>query len=195
MHKEIQKIIEQYLEIFPQEKKRLESIVQCFPLGESIISRKNVTGHITVSAIVLSEDKKKALFIYHKQLQRLLQPGGHIEVADKDLLDACRREIREETGLNAVELLDLMGQQLPIDIDIHLIPSNEKKGEAEHFHYDFRFVFIAQGSLVTIQEEEVDGFTWMPINDATRYEKFKIIFQKIHFLFDQKKPAISSIKS
>lgn len=195
MHQEIQKTIEKYLEVFPQEKKRLDKVVEQFPLAEDIISRKNFAGHITVSAIVLSEDKRKALFVYHKQLQKLLQPGGHIEVSDQNLLDACRREVREETGLADIEFLDLAGQQLPIDIDIHPIPFNEKKDEAEHFHYDFRFVFIAQESLVVIQEEEVDGFKWIPISEATQYEKFKIIFQKIHFLFDQKKPAIFFDKS
>lgn len=190
MYQEIQQTIEKYLEVFPQEKKRLEKVVEQFPLDKNILSRKNFTGHITVSAIVLSPDKRKTLFIYHKQLKKLLQPGGHIEASDENLLSACRREVREETGLDAIELLDLMGHELPIDIDIHLIPFNEKKDEAEHFHYDFRFVFIARESVVIIQEEEVDGFKWAPISEATQYEKFKIIFQKIHFLFDQRKSAI-----
>jgi hypothetical protein len=47
---------------------------------------------------------------------------------------------------------------------VHPIPENPAKGEPDHFHVDFRFVFRTTGSeLVTLQEEEVSGYTWRPV--------------------------------
>jgi len=31
---------------------------------------------------------------------------------------------------------------IPIDIDTHYIPENKKKDERQHFHHDFRYIFI-----------------------------------------------------
>ncbi|HCJ45800.1 MAG TPA: NUDIX hydrolase, partial [Candidatus Moranbacteria bacterium] len=127
MNQNAQGIITEYLNFFPQEKRRLTEIIERFPLGKSIVSRTDFIGHITVSAFVFSPDKKNVLLIYHKQLQKFLQPGGHIENSDVSLLDACRRELKEETGLQDPLLFNLTGHEIPIDIDIHLIPANKRK--------------------------------------------------------------------
>ena len=190
MNQNAQEIIEEYLNFFPKEQRRLTGITERFPLGKSIVSRTDFIGHITVSALVFSPDKKNVLLIYHKQLQKFLQPGGHIEKFDASLFDACYRELREETGLQDIKSLDLTGRQIPIDIDIHSIPANKKKNEPEHFHYDFCFVFVAQSTEIQIQKEEVTDYKWTPLGEVTGNERLSNIFQKVNLLFDQKKPMI-----
>lgn len=190
MYKEIQKIIEQYIETFPEEKDRLTLVTEQFPFGADITSRKNLPGHVTVSAVIFSPHKKDILLIYHKQLQRFLQPGGHIEEFDKSLLDACLREVREETGLRNIEPFDRTANQMPIDIDIHSIPANEKKNELEHFHCDLCFVFVSKSSEIEIQEEEIESYKWTSLGDAMRNKRLGGIIKKVHSLSHRSDPTI-----
>jgi 8-oxo-dGTP pyrophosphatase MutT (NUDIX family) len=185
MHKEVQNILTQYLDIFPQEKERLGDLSARLPFNKSIFSRKDFIGHITAGAFIFAADMKSVLLIHHKQLQKLLQPGGHVEREDKSLLDACVREVSEETGIQDVRFLSFATTGIPIDIDIHTIPYNAKKGELEHRHYDFCFACISDdNTAVTIQEAEVSGYVWLSIDELSKYPhpRFQKILQKVHLL-------------
>ena len=96
-------------------------------------SRSTIQGHITVSGLVVKDGK--ALLIFHPYIKRWFQPGGHIEEGDSPI-DAAIREVYEETGY--VCELDTDNQD-PIDIDIHEIPENLKKGEGAHLHIDLLY--------------------------------------------------------
>ena len=95
-------------------------------------------GHFTASAFVLSPDDQSLLLIFHSKLSLWLQPGGHVEHDDVDLLAAARREVAEATGLTDVRVRLSGG---PLDVDVHRIP--ERPTEPSHFHYDVRFLFQA----------------------------------------------------
>src|ERR1700744_1954418 len=57
-------------------------------------------GHFTASAFILSPMPDALLLILHGKLGRWLQPGGHVDRDDSDLLAAARREAREEVGID-----------------------------------------------------------------------------------------------
>ncbi len=104
----------------------------------SPLNRKQYTpGHFTASAFILSPDNRALLLIYHRKLERWLQPGGHIESDDLNLLDAAQREAQEECRLAATDLTALSSE--PFDIDIHTIPAH--KNEPAHEHFDVRYLF------------------------------------------------------
>lgn len=93
-------------------------------------------GHFTASAFVLSPDQRCLLLIFHKKLKMWLQPGGHIEPTDRDVVAAARREVSEETGLEGLTLEAPM-----FDLDVHQIPA---WGETPaHLHHDVRCVMTA----------------------------------------------------
>jgi ADP-ribose pyrophosphatase YjhB (NUDIX family) len=99
-------------------------------------------GHVTSSAFVLAPDLRSLLLIFHEQLSRWLQPGGHVEPEDDEIVATARREVREETGLE--ELVPLGELSGVFDVDVHPIPPN---GELPaHRHYDVRWLFRASAT-------------------------------------------------
>ncbi len=92
-------------------------------------------GHLTASGFVRSGNR--VLLIHHARLARWMQPGGHIEIDDKNIVAAARREVEEETGLSELVPLGLL------DVDVHVIPPG--RGEPSHLHLDLRWAFEGLG--------------------------------------------------
>jgi 8-oxo-dGTP pyrophosphatase MutT (NUDIX family) len=114
-------------------------------------------GHVTASGYVLSPDLSAVLLVHHRTLERWLQPGGHVEPSDADVETAARREVREETGLRA---LDRVGpDDTPFDLDVHEIPA--RPGQPAHRHFDVRFLFVARDAAVR-GGSDVRDVAWVP---------------------------------
>jgi hypothetical protein len=118
------------------------------------LSRGELTAHFTASAFVVDETCARTCLVQHVKLERLLQPGGHIEPSDLSLEDAALREAHEETALE-VELHPEAPR--PFDLDIHPIP--ERPGEPAHFHLDVRYLLVGRG-------DPCAGAAWYPIGGA-----------------------------
>ena len=121
---------------------------------EGCTSRSRQEAHFTASAFVF-DHQGRPLALFHRKLQRWLQPGGHIEPSDKDPCGAALREVQEETGLTDLSFLS----PNPIDLDIHLIP---KRGvENAHNHYDLRYGLRCTRSTKVVESLESNGFKWL----------------------------------
>lgn len=161
-------------------EKEIEDLLQISKANEAIIKRENASGHITASGFVLYEEK--ILLIFHKKLQKYIQPGGHLE-NDATVLHAAQREVLEETGVRTTPFKNII---TPIHIDIHTIPYHEKKNEIEHKHYDFMFLLTTSSQKVRLQEDEVDSYKWVsldyPFNDMgimRAVEKIKMLCRSL----------------
>ena len=108
-------------------------------------------GHFTASAFILSPTGDALLLVHHTKLDRWLQPGGHVEAGDIDLLAAARREALEEVGLSDLAC-EVEG---PFDLDVHVIP--ERGAEPAHEHFDVRFLFRAPHERHLHSEESHDA--------------------------------------
>jgi 8-oxo-dGTP pyrophosphatase MutT (NUDIX family) len=117
-----------------------------------------VPGHFTASAFIATPDRSALLLIYHGKLHRWLQPGGHVDPADPDVIATARRETAEEVGLSD---LPLVGDGI-LDVDVHRIPA--RKAEPAHEHFDVRFLFTATGTTVTAATDAVDA-RWVPMSE------------------------------
>ena len=164
MLEEIKQAIHSYSIQFPN-----DTIGFLQPLRESlspyVTSRTNLPIHITTSAVIMNEDDK-VLHIKHKILKKWLLPGGHCEETDHSLIDASLREAVEETGIPSDSLIRVQEKNVPIDIDIHPIPSNPEKGEPRHWHADFRFVFrFNESQGIRLQVEEVTDYAWLSFEE------------------------------
>ncbi len=161
MRDDIRSLFINYQALFPEESSLFVLLNQQFGQQADIGSRKNFTGHVTASGLLINK-QGEVLVIFHKFLQKYLQPGGHIESADKDLLAVAAREIREETGITDIILHDCYKlNNSPVIIDTHYIPANPKKGELEHYHHDFMFIFTTSQKKVVLDNKEVIEFTWL----------------------------------
>jgi 8-oxo-dGTP pyrophosphatase MutT (NUDIX family) len=118
------------------------------------LSRDEQSAHFTASAFVVDETGGLTCLVQHVKLNRLLQPGGHVEPSDISLEAAALREAHEETALQ-VELHPAAPR--PFDLDIHEIP--ERPGEPAHFHLDVRYLLVGRG-------EPCEGAAWYPIGEA-----------------------------
>ncbi len=129
-------------------------------------SRATLAGHITGSAWVLDRTRAHAALIHHRKLNRWLQPGGHVEHSDVSWRAAAQREVTEETGL--AHFVAQPGHDDLFDVDVHPIPA--RKDEPAHFHYDLRFLFVADvdaahdGELM-LNTDEVHDCRWFRLID------------------------------
>src|SRR5262245_49833664 len=111
--------------------------------------------HLTASILVVNADREQLLLCLHGRVHKWLQLGGHLEDGDRDVLDAARREAREESGL-----ADLAIRPTPVDLDVHAVPCRY----APALHYDIRFVGVACNGAVPRVSDESPDLRWFPFD-------------------------------
>ncbi len=177
------KILNDYLLLYPEERQRQSQLVTYLKNhnDEEIIDWNNFDGHIVAGGFIYAKEEHKFLVLFHKDLNMFLYPGGHVNNNDKSPLQAAKREIMEETGLNNFEQLKLAKNELiPIDIDTHLIKYNDRLNLPEHYHFDFRYLFIVDKiSKIKIEEDELSNYKWIDINELKNDLNYGKVANKI----------------
>jgi 8-oxo-dGTP pyrophosphatase MutT (NUDIX family) len=126
------------------------------------LGRPNPAGHLTASALVVDAAFGRLLLNHHAKLGIWVQFGGHVEEGEC-VAEAALRETREESGLASVRLLS----PAIFDIDIHPIPA---RGEvAAHYHYDLRFLAVADpGEAFAVSAESI-SLRWIALDELSGY--------------------------
>ncbi len=120
--------------------------------GSAAADRRRYTpGHLTASALALDPEGRAVCLVHHRRLGRWLQPGGHVEPGERSLAETARRELLEETGLEAAGPLVLLA------LDVHDIPAGS--GEPAHRHFDCMFLARSAGTRLR-PSREVAGARW-----------------------------------
>jgi 8-oxo-dGTP pyrophosphatase MutT (NUDIX family) len=139
------------------EQQMLERMTAFVREHENFYSRNLLVGHLTGSAWIVDETFSHALLLHHGKLNKWLQPGGHIE-DDTDMLAAALREAREETGVAVHPHSPTI-----FDVDIHEIPA--RPNEPAHFHYDVRFLLIADRTAPLLVTSESKDLAWVALEE------------------------------
>jgi 8-oxo-dGTP pyrophosphatase MutT (NUDIX family) len=121
---------------------------------EDCFHRSLLTGHITASSWIVNEECTAVILLHHAKLNKWLQPGGHAD-GDEDVRNVALKEAEEETGIEGFEFI----QSKIFDLDIHTIP--ERKGIAEHEHFDIRFLLKAPEHAKLIANHESNQIDWI----------------------------------
>lgn len=153
----IRSAVVDYLDGHPEENSQLAGVLDLLDAGAELGSRKEFRGHATAGAVLVNA-AGRILHIRHVALDRWLLPGGHLEPEDTTLQGAALRELGEETGIPAGAVVAV--GELPVHIDVHPIPASDVKGEPEHRHIDFRYLFRTGADVAQLQTEEVSQAAW-----------------------------------
>lgn len=130
------------------------------------MTRECEPAHLTGSAVIVDPTATRVLLNLHGKAHKWLQMGGHCEDGDGTLADTALREAREESGIEALELLPG-----PVLLDRHGAPCSPT---VEH-HLDVMYVAIAPADSVAEVSEESLSLGWFaptaipePTDDAVR---------------------------
>ncbi|MCA0379942.1 MAG: NUDIX domain-containing protein [Actinobacteria bacterium] len=126
--------------------------------GEASISRDAGPTHFTASMFVFDAQLTHVVLCYHRKGQFWVQPGGHAEQDDDSVVSAALRELSEETGLRADDVL-VWGVA---DIDSHGL--NSRFGRCKR-HLDFGVAAVVrQGQLPQlVVSDESEELGWWPV--------------------------------
>ncbi len=158
--KELIRALEKYQTNYPEERAFIPRFISLLKNFNNCYSRELITGHMTASAFITTHDGRYVLLTHHRKLNRWLQPGGHADGME-DIRAVAVKEAGEETGLSSLEPVnpDIF------DIDIHQIPSHRKI--PAHFHYDIRFLFIADKEEPLKISDESHDLSWIPVAELS----------------------------
>jgi 8-oxo-dGTP pyrophosphatase MutT (NUDIX family) len=126
------------------------------------LHRTCTTGHLTGSAAVVDPASRRLLLLFHRKVQRWLQPGGHAD-GDANLAAVAQREAEEETGITGLAVV-----RPAIDVDVHLF-HNAAGTEPDHLHLDVRHLVLAPPGAVPVGNHESEGLVWVRRADLARY--------------------------
>ena len=182
-------ILNEYLLLFPEEKQRQSKILSYLNdfSDKQIIDWNNFKGHIVASGFVYSKEDKKFLVMYHNDMKIYTYPGGHIDSNDINPLEAAIREVKEETGLVNFKNINISKNELiPIDIDTHVIRYNERLNLPQHYHFDFRYLFVIDKiSNVKIDKTELSSYKWIDVDELSTDTNYGKIVEKLSKVISQ----------
>lgn len=180
----------------PIDTQEPKDIVQAFTgfitENSDCFERSNLKGHITASGFIVDTSFTEVLLTHHAKLNDWLQLGGHAD-GEPFAYDVALKECQEESGLNDfkfVQFWKLFKLESPypliFDLDKHLIPA--RKNEPEHFHYDVRYLLVADKENPLQISEESKDLKWVPLKEAyeiARQSSMHRPFRKIEFIRDR----------
>ena len=153
------------------EQQMLERITVFVSEYDNFYSRELSVGHITASAWIVDESFSSALLLHHGKLNKWLQPGGHVE-DDADILSASIREAHEETGVDVQPHSEKI-----FDVDIHEIPA--RPNEPTHFHYDIRFLLIADRAAPLLVSSESKDLAWVALGEIEKLTQEESVLRMV----------------
>ncbi len=152
--------LDDYLARHPEEFEVVADFDVFLASHAAVFERSHAVGHFTGSAWLVSGGGERVLLMHHRKLDRWLQPGGHAD-GDGDLMRVALREAQEETGVAG-----LRAEGGIFDIDRHRIPA--RGDEAEHWHYDVRYVVRAGADERFTVNQESRALTWRSVAEVAK---------------------------
>jgi 8-oxo-dGTP pyrophosphatase MutT (NUDIX family) len=112
--------------------------------------------HVTASALVLSDDRRRVLLSLHARIGRWLQLGGHCEPGDETLAAAAHREAVEESGI-----ADLVLDESPLLLSRHEVPCGPVRPA---HHLDVQYLARAADDAVPVVSTESHDLRWFEVD-------------------------------
>lgn len=176
--KDLKEKIEKYIPYNEQEKNDKKIMLQYLEQFDNILTRENEFAHFTASSWVLNKEKTKVLMIYHNIYQSWAWTGGHAD-GESDLLQTAIRELKEETGVQNVKILD----DNIFSLEVICVNGHVKKGKyvSSHVHLNLTYLLeVDENEKLQIKEDENSNVRWIPIEEISKKVNEKWIEENIY---------------
>lgn len=161
---ELKEKIEKYKPFNEQEENDRKVMLQYIENFNNVLTRENEFGHFTASAWALNKERTKVLMIYHNIYQSWAWTGGHSD-GEADPLNTAIRELKEETGVKNVKVLD----DNIFSLEIICVNGHIKRGKyvPSHVHLNLTFLLeVDENEVLIKKEDENSGVKWIDIDDV-----------------------------
>ena len=181
---ELREKIEKYITYNEQEEKDKQTILKYMDSFDDVLTRNNEFGHFTASSWVVNKERTKVLMIYHNIYKSWAWTGGHAD-GDTDLLYTAIRELKEETGVKDVKVLD----DDIFSLEIVCVNGHMKRGKyvSSHVHLNLTFLLeVDENETLEMKEDENSGVKWINIEDVEKVSNEKWIKENIYRKLNEK---------
>lgn len=181
---ELREKIEKYVPYNEQEEKDKNTILKYMDAFEDTLTRNNEFGHFTASAWVVNKERTKVLMIYHNIYKSWAWTGGHAD-GESDLLSVAVREVKEETGVENVKVLD----DDIFSLEIVCVNGHIKRGKyvSSHVHLNVTYLLeVDENATLRIKEDENSGVKWVPIDEVEVTSNERWVKEKVYRKLNEK---------
>lgn len=167
-----------------QERADKEVILSLIEKYDDIFDRENLFAHMTSSAWVVNKAHDKVLMIYHNIYNSWAWMGGHND-CEKDCLKVAIKEVKEESGIQTIKVLD----ENIFSLETLTVDSHYKKGKyvPSHLHLNVTYLLEAdEGELIRMKEDENSGVAWFYLDEVFEKSNEKWFNENIYKKLNEK---------
>ena len=161
-----------------QEKNDKEIMLKLMDKYDNLLTRENEIAHFTASAWAVNKDRTKVLMIFHKIYNSWAWTGGHAD-GDNNLLYTAIRELKEETGVKNINVID----NNIFSLEIITVDGHVKRGKyvSSHLHLNLTYLLeVDESEELKIKEDENTGVKWIDINEIDKYSNEDWMINRVY---------------
>ncbi len=181
---DLKRQLQEYIPVNEQERNDRDLMLKWLGTGMDIYTRENQTAHLTASAWVTIPDHSKVLMAYHNIYHSWAWLGGHADGC-RDLAQVALKEVREESGLSHIHLVN----PNPISLEILTVDGHEKRGSyvSSHLHLNVTYLIEADPEdTIRIKPDENSKIAWFTPEEALRRSTEDWFIERIYPKLNQK---------
>ena len=175
---ELREKIEKYQPYNEKEAKDKQTMLKYIDTFEDVLTRNNEFGHFTASAWTLNQKRTKVLMVYHNIYQSWAWTGGHAD-GESNLLEVAIRELKEETGVKNVKVLN----DNIFSLEIICVNGHVKRGKyiSSHQHLNLTYLLeVDEKEILKMKEDENSGVKWINLEDVEKASNEKWMIENVY---------------